>query len=201
MKILCVLQENEIRPVGDSKTKKIDVRVIAATSKILEDEIKMSAFRSDLYYRLNVLTIKLPPLRERPEDIPLLCEHFMEILNGRLSKNIRGISPSAMSALLKHDWPGNVRELENWIERAVVIAEHNILAPENFHFEAQGVAGVKQDESYEGYSIKAQKSVMEKRMIEKALRATGGNRAKASHLLEISHPSLLSKIKAYDIKL
>jgi len=199
VKILRVLQESEIRPVGDSKTKKIDVRVIAATSKILEDEIKMSAFRQDLYYRLNVLTIELPPLRERPEDIPLLCGHFIDTLNSKLGKNIKGISPSAMSVLLKHDWPGNVRELENFIERAVVIAEQPVLMPENFPSELESKAAEKADKVCEGYSIKAEQVILEKRLIEKALTATGGNRTKASRLLEISHPSLLSKIKAYDI--
>ncbi|MDQ1330709.1 MAG: Sigma-54-dependent Fis family transcriptional regulator, partial [Thermodesulfobacteriota bacterium] len=201
VKILRVLQESEIRPIGDSKTKKIDVRVIAATSKNLEDEIRTSAFRQDLYYRLNVLTVKLPPLRERPEDIPLLCKHFIDALNGKLGKNIKGISPTAMSLLLEHDWPGNVRELENFIERAVVIAEESELMPDNFPFEPGSKAAGKADKIYEGYSIKAEQAVLEKRLIEKALTATGGNRTKASQLLEISHPSLLSKIKTYDIKL
>ena len=201
VKILRVLQENEIRPVGDSKTKKIDVRVMAATSKYLEDEIKTSALRRDLYYRLNVITVKLPPLRERPEDIPLLCKHFIDALNDKLGKNIKEVSPSAMSLLLEYDWPGNVRELENFIERAVVIAEDPVLLPENFSFDPGSWAAEKADKVCEGYSIKAEQAILEKRLIEKALAATGGNRTKASHLLEISHPSLLTKLKAYNIKL
>lgn len=201
VKILRVLQESEIRPVGDSKTKKIDVRVIAATSKNLEDEIRISAFRQDLYYRLNVLTIKLPPLRERPEDIPLLCGHFINTLNIKLGKNIEGISPPAMSVLLKHDWPGNVRELENLLERAVVIAEDPVLVPENFPPGLGSNLAEEADKVSEGYSIKAEQIILEKRLIEKALTATGGNRTRASRLLEISHPSLLSKIKAYGINL
>ena len=117
VKLLRVLQENEIRAVGDSKTKKIDVRVIAATAKHLEDEVSKGTFREDLFFRLNVLPIKLPPLRDRPEDIPLLCQHFLDRFNIRLEKEIKGITPTAMSLLLKHSWPGNVRELENIIER------------------------------------------------------------------------------------
>lgn len=201
VKILRVLQENEIRPVGDSKTKTIDVRVIAATSKNLEEEIKTSAFRQDLYYRLNVLTIKIPPLKERTEDIPLLCEHFINSLNIKIGKDIKSISPAAMSLLLSHDWPGNVRELENIIERAVVLAEQPVLIPDNFPPELAIKKAGKADDNINGYSIKAAQSTIEKKLIEKALGATNGNRTKAAQLLEISHPSLLSKIKTYDIKL
>ncbi len=201
VKILRVLQESEIRPLGDSKTKKIDVRVIAATSKNLEEEIKTSAFRQDLYYRLNVLTIKIPPLRERTEDIPLLCEHFMNALNVKLRKDIKGISPSAMSILLEHEWPGNVRELENIIERAVVLAEEPVLIPDNFPSELATKKAVKTDTETEGFSLKAAQAAIEKKLIEKALEATNGNRTKAAQLLEISHPSLLTKIKIYNIKL
>lgn len=201
VKILRVLQENEIRAVGDSKTKKINVRVIAATSKNLEDEIKNSAFRPDLYYRLNVFAIKLPPLRERMEDVPFLCEHFINRLNVRFEKKIKGISPAAMALLLKRDWPGNVRELENIIERAVVLAEGPVLLPENFLPEPGMKSCIEYGDVFGGYSLKAAQIVIEKKLIEKALNSTGGNRTKAARLLEISHPSLLSKIKAYNIKL
>lgn len=201
VKILRVLQENEIRPIGDSKTKKIDVRVISATSKNLEEEIKTPAFRQDLYYRLNVLTVKIPPLRERAEDIPLLCDHFINALNIKLNNNIKGISPSAMSLLLEYEWPGNVRELENIIERAVVLAEQPILIPDNFPPELANKKANIKDNDIEGYSIKAAHIDVEKKLIQKALEATNGNRTKASQLLEISHPSLLSKMKVYDIKL
>lgn len=201
VKILRVLQENEIRPVGDSKIKKIDARVIAATSKNLEDEIKKSAFRQDLYYRLNVFAIKLPPLRERMEDVPFLCEHFINLLNVKFGKNIKEISSPAMALLLKHDWPGNVRELENIIERAFVLAEGTVLLPENF-LPGPGVKScIEQGDIYGGYSIKEAQISIEKKLIVKALNSTGGNKTKAAYLLEISHPSLLSKIKAYNIKL
>jgi len=200
VKLLRVLQENEIRPVGDSKTMQIDVRVIAATAKNLEEEVRKGMFREDLFYRLNVLPIKLPPLRDRPEDIPLLSQHFIDRFSISLDKEIKGITSAAMSILLKHSWPGNVRELENVIERAVVLAEETNLVPENFPSDL-GKESVtdKMDDSLEEYSLKTAQKVLEKRLITRALEATGGNRTRAARLLEISHPSLLSKIKTYNI--
>ena len=200
VKILRVLQENEIRPLGESKTKRIDARVIAATSRILENDVKKGDFREDLFYRLNVLHIKLPPLRERYEDIPLLCQHFIDKFNIRLEKDIRGIAPAAMSLLLKHQWPGNVRELENVIERAAVLSEEIILQPDNFPIEPVIPSESEiLDGIIEGYSLKTAQKNLEKNLITRALEATGGNRTKAARLLEISHPSLLSKIKIYNI--
>jgi two-component system response regulator AtoC len=202
VKLLRVLQENEIRVVGDSKTKKIDVRVIVATSKNLRDEVRKGTFREDLFFRLNVLPITLPPLRERPEDIPLLSQHFIDRFNISLDKEIKGITPAAMSLLLKHNWPGNVRELENVIERGVVLAEDSILLPENFPFELGEESKMgKMDDWFDGYSLKSAQKILEKKLITKALKTTNGNRTQAARILEISHPSLLSKIKAYDINL
>ncbi len=201
VKLLRVLQDKEIRPIGDAKTRKVDARVIAATSKNLEDEVKKGTFREDLFYRINVMSIKLPPLRERTEDIPLLTRLFVDRFNQKIRRDIQEISPSTMSLLLKHDWPGNVRELENVIERAVILSEKKILLPENLP-EALGTkSGNKRiDDFFEGFSLKTARKTMEKRLISRALDATGGNRTKAARLLEISHPSLLSKMKAYDIK-
>jgi len=202
VKLLRVLQENEIRPVGDSKTKKIDVRVIAATSKNLEDEAKNGTFREDLFFRLNVMPIQLPPLKDRPEDIPILSQHFINRFNISLEKNIKGITPAAMSILLKYHWPGNVRELGNVIERAAVLAEETILVPENFPLDlGESSEREKMEDFFDGHSLKAAQKIMEKRLITKALQATNGNRTKAARILEISHPSLLSKIKVYDINL
>jgi two-component system response regulator AtoC len=202
VKLLRVLQENEIRPVGDSKTKKIDVRVIAATSKNLEDEAKNGSFREDLFFRLNVMPIQLPLLKDRPEDIPILSQHFINRFNVSLEKNIRGITPSAMSILLKYHWPGNVRELGNVIERAVVLAEESILVQENFSLDlGEDQEREKVEEFFDGHSLKAAQKILEKRLITKALKATNGNRTQAARILEISHPSLLSKIKTYDINL
>lgn len=202
VKLLRVLQENEIRAVGDSKTKKINVRIIAATAKNLENEVKKGAFRDDLFFRLNVVPIKLPPLRDRPEDIPILTQYFIDRFNISLNKRIRGITPAATSILLRHSWPGNVRELENIIERAAVLAEDSILVPENFPPGlGKDSSGERMDGLFEGYSLKAAQKIIEKNLIIKALEATNGNRTKAAKILEISHPSLLSKIKAYNINL
>jgi two-component system response regulator AtoC len=199
---LRALQENEIRMIGDSKSTEIDVRIIAATAKDLEAEVKKGTFREDLFYRLNVLTIKIPPLCDRPEDIPLLCDHFVERFNGTLNKKIKGIAPAAMSLLLEYHWPGNVRELENAIERAMVLSEEALLLPEHFPPEFGQRFGANQlNDVFNGYSLKAAQKLMEKNLITSALTHTGGNRTQAARLLEISHPSLLSKIKSYNIDL
>jgi len=202
VKLLRVLQESEVRPVGDPKTHKVDVRVITATAKNLEAEMRKGTFREDLFYRLNVMQIHLPPLRERTEDIPPLCQLFIERFNGELKKRIASISPGAMSRLMKHPWPGNVRELENVIQRAVVLAEQDALLPE--HLPGSVVTGLENghlDTLFEGFSLKEAQRSLEKKLIVKALTETGGNRTRAARLLEISHPSLLSKIKAYGIDL
>jgi two-component system response regulator AtoC len=202
VKLLRALQENEIRMIGDSKSTEIDVRIIAATAKDLEAEVKKGTFREDLFYRLNVLTIKIPPLCDRPEDIPLLCDHFVERFNGTLNKKIKGIAPAAMSLLLEYHWPGNVRELENAIERAMVLSEEALLLPEHFPPEFGQRFGANQlNDVFNGYSLKAAQKLMEKNLITSALTHTGGNRTQAARLLEISHPSLLSKIKSYNIDL
>ncbi len=202
VKLLRVLQENEVRPVGDSKSLQLDVRFIAATSKNLEEEVKKGGFREDLYYRLNVITVKIPPLRERTEDIPLLCKHFISRFNEILAKDISGLAPDAMSRLLEYDWPGNVRQLENVIERAMVIADDSLLLPEHFAAELMNQGGrIGTGTVFEGLSLKDAQKVVEEKLISQALAETGGNRTRAAKLLEISHPSLLTKIKAYGIDL
>lgn len=202
VKLLRALQEREIRPVGDSTTRKVDVRVIAATARSLEEEVRNGAFREDLYYRLNVLSIKLPPLRERTEDVPLLCRHFIRKLNLRLNREVTEIAPAAMSLLLRHPWAGNVRELENAIERAMVLSEGSIIQPESFPPELRkDRASETIDGFYSGFSLKEGRKALEKALIIRALEEKKGNRTQAAKLLEISHPSLLSKIKTYKIDL
>ena len=200
VKLLRVLQENEIRPVGDSRHTRVDVRVIAATAKDLFEAVARGSFREDLYYRLNVLTITLPPLRERPEDIPHLCRHFIERFNAKMGKRVEGIAPAAMQVLLEHSWPGNVRELENALERAVLLAEGALLGVEHL---PPALPACRQGRSgpavLEGLSLKAAQRAVESKLIREALEKTRGNRSRAARLLEISHPSLLSKIKAYQI--
>jgi two-component system, NtrC family, response regulator AtoC len=202
VKLLRVLQEGEIRPLGASVSHPIDTRVIAATSKNLEEEIQKGAFREDLYYRLNVMPIFLPPLVERSEDIPLLCRFFVDRYSRKFGKAIDAVSSAAMSLLLNYHWPGNVRELENMIERAVVLAEERDLKPENFPakltFSPEDDIN-RSDDDYTGFSMKAGKIKMERILIRKALAKTAGNKSQAARLLEISHPSLLSKMKLYKI--
>ncbi len=200
-KLLRVLQESEIRPVGGGQSRAVDIRVIAATSKDLEKEMASGHFREDLFYRLNVVPITLPPLRHRPEDIPLLCKFFINRFNKSLGSSIMNISSAAMTGLMQHDWPGNIRELENAIERAIVLADGSTLELENFVFGKGGASNPDPTGSgYDGFSLKAAKAELEDKMIRKALTATGGNRTHAANMLEISHPSLLSKIKLYGIE-
>ena len=202
VKLLRVLQEKKIRPVGESKEQEIDVRVIAATARKLENEVKKGRFREDLFYRINVLRIRIPPLRDCIEDIPALVQHFIDLFNVKYDRSIKGVAQDALSLLFTYHWPGNVRELENMIERAVVLAEGDTLTFEAFQskwMKGHRVDGI--EHLFNGYSLKTAKKIMEKRMITKALKATEGNRTRASRMLEISHPSLLSKIKRYNIPL
>jgi formate hydrogenlyase transcriptional activator len=128
-KLLRVLQEQEFERLGSTRTHRVDVRLVAATNRNLEDMVKRSQFRSDLYYRLNVFPISLPPLRARHEDIPALVEHFVEIYARRMDKQIEHIPPETMSALTSYQWPGNIRELQNFIERSVILSSGNVLCP------------------------------------------------------------------------
>ena len=201
VKLLRILQEEEVRRLGDNKSIKVDVRIIAATLKNLSQEVEKGDFRADLFYRLNVLPIDIPPLRERKEDIPLLVDHFIQKYNGKLGTNIQGITKDALNELLKCNWSGNVRELENTLERAMVLGEsdriENVDVPPKIG-EAEEFAGasIPHDE----LSIKKTSQVIERHLITKALKKTSGNRTQAAKLLEISHRALLYKIKEYAIK-
>ncbi len=201
VKLLRVLQEDEIRRVGDTKPIKVDVRIIAASIRDLADEVKMGRFREDLFYRLNVLNIHLPPLRERKEDIPLLVNHFIEKFNKKIGKNIKGITSEAMKMLMDYEWKGNVRELENVIERAVILADGECISTEHLpegimKAVTEPVVSITEGE----FSIKKASSALEKELIKRALQYTGGNRTKAAKLLEISHKALLYKMQGYGIK-
>jgi two-component system response regulator AtoC len=202
VKLLRVLQENEIRLVGSTRTQKIDARVIAATSRNLEKMVAHNSFREDLFYRLNVLPVEMPPLRDRIEDIPLLCRHFIYKLNKALGRQVKAIAPDAMSQLLEYHWPGNVRELENAIERAMVLSDSDTLEQDSFSLNGvRKTSSPSLDRIFKGYSLKKAQKQLEEEMITRALRSTNGNRTHAAKLLEISHPSLLSKMKAYRIDL
>jgi len=200
VKLLRVLQEEEITPLGSTGIKKVDVRVIAATSKDLAEEIKKGQFREDLYYRINVVNIFLPPLRERVEDIPLLTENFVSLFNTKLKKNITGISSKVMEQFMTYPWPGNVRELENVIERAILLAPGNTLEMSDLPPTLNPDLSPTSALTPEGISsIKEASRIVEKELIERALSKTGGNRTKSAKILEISRPILISKIKEYQL--
>jgi two-component system response regulator AtoC len=201
VKLLRVLQDGEIRRIGESKPIQIDVRIVAATVKDLPKEVNEGRFREDLFYRLNVLPLHIPPLRERKEDIPLLIQHFIRKYNQAMGKNIKEVDRKAMEALMNYKWFGNVRELENTIERAIVLSEKNHIESENLPIEIQNFREEVQSETFpdEEYSIKKASKVLEINLIKKALRKTKGNHTHAARLLEISHRALLYKIKEYGI--
>ena len=195
------MQEGELRKVGDTRQIKVDVRIIAATAKDLVKEVRRHTFREDLFYRLNVIQINLPPLRERREDIPLLINNFVKRYNRKHHLMVKGITPNALQVLLENDWPGNVRELENVIERSVVLAEKNRIEVSVLPAEIRKETRVNnQVENNEGYSLKKMSRIMEEQLIRKALDKTQGNRTHAARLLEISHPALLSKMKGFGIQ-
>lgn len=201
VKLLRTLQEGEVRKVGDTKQIKLDVRIIAATSKNLGQEVRNNSFREDLFYRLNVIQIDLPPLRERREDIPLLINHFLNRYNEKHHLKAKNISSAALNILVEYDWQGNIRELENAIERAVILSEGSrievsALPPDIRKLKAPREKEMVNDE----YSIKRIHLIMEEQLIKKALDKTQGNRTRAARLLEISHPSLLSKMKEFRIR-
>jgi two-component system response regulator AtoC len=199
VKLLRVLQEEEITPLGATTPRKIDVRVIAATSRDIEKDVKESRFREDLFYRINVMTIHLPPLRERRGDIPLLVGHFIDLFNKKLDKDIEGLSSQAMSLLIGHRWSGNIRELENVIERAIILAKDRLITPSELpsSITLEGQMHVPVPEH--SLSIKKSTRDLEKVLIYKALQLTKGNRTKAAEILEISRPILIAKIKEYGL--
>lgn len=202
-KLLRALQEHEIERVGGNETIPVDIRVIVATNENLEKKIKEKTFREDLYYRLKVIEIKTPALREIKEDIPVMIKAMIEKLNPMLGKDIKDVNPDAMKKLMEYHWPGNIRELKNSVERAMNYAEESNLRLGDFNF-----GGL---ESHQQYSIKTIKGKenpiedmrreIEKKMIVEAIEYCSGNKSKAAELLKISRTLLHQKIKRLDIKL
>jgi two-component system response regulator HydG len=193
-KILRVLQEREFEAVGGTKTIKVDVRIIAATNKDLADEVKRGKFREDLYYRLNVVPITIPPLRERTEDIPLLAEHFLRIYSEKNKRNITGFGPGVMDAFIAYSWPGNVRELENIVERTVIMSREDTITLKDLPPVFAGPQG-DGDRTPPPTSLRD----VERETILKTLRQTGGNRTHAAQILGITRKTLQNKIKEYDL--
>jgi two-component system response regulator AtoC len=200
VKLLRVLEDEKIRRVGESRDLQVDVRIITATHRDLQAETKAGRFREDLFYRLNVLPIHCPPLRERRDDIPLLIDHFVAKNNTRLGTSIRGLDTETRRLLYEYAWPGNVRELENTIERAMVLSEgEQIIAadlPERIR-EARDPVQVQLASGE--LSVKKTTRIIEEILIRRALQKTKGNRTRAAEVLEISHRALLYKIKDYQI--
>jgi DNA-binding NtrC family response regulator len=198
-KLLRIIQEQTFEPVGSTKTLQVDVRVIAATHQDLRKLIEEKKFRMDLYYRLNVIQIQLPPLRERVEDIPFLCEHFLETFNKRLRGDILGFDDEAMNYLKGYSWPGNVRELENLIERLVILKGEGTIGLDDIqdrHMD-QGPELSSPNVSLpsEGICFRTAVSRFENELITQALQRTHGNKNKAADLLRLNRTTLVEKIK------
>ena len=200
-KLLRFLEGGEVRRVGDERNRHVDVRLIAATAKSLESAVKQKEFRDDLYYRLNVVHIHIPPLRERPEDVPALVAHFAQSTAQRLNRPV-SITPKALAMLTAHHWPGNVRELRNAIERAAVLSETGRLDCGDFGLLASApIDGTTFDLNGNGneMALKPQVEALEKAAISRGLAAAGGNRREAAKMLGVSLRTLFYKLRRYDL--
>ncbi|HZE21694.1 MAG TPA: sigma-54 dependent transcriptional regulator [Desulfobaccales bacterium] len=193
-KLLRAVEERKISKVGSHRVITVDVRIVAATNKDLTQAIKDGAFREDLFYRLNVVLIQMPPLRERKNDIPLLAQHFLEKYNTRLGKDIRGLSPDALELMLRHDWPGNVRELENTMERLVVLSSGPYLEPADLVF--AGTILTPGREASSGMSLRD----LEREHIIQMLQRYDGHRSETARALGIDRKTLREKLKRYNIE-
>ncbi len=203
-KLLRVLEEREVERIGDNKTIPIDVRILCSTNRNLKDMVKEGKFREDLYYRINVIELTLPPLRKRPDDLKELIDFFIEKYNNYYGLGIAGIDNRVVEELEKYDWPGNVRELENAIKGACVIRASGILEFENFEsFEKDSVTEVDSITSFspDFYSLDDIKEEVEKKYITKVLLKTNGNKSHAAKILDIDRTYLYTKLKKYNIKI
>lgn len=204
VKLLRFLQEGEIRKVGDTRTMKVDVRVIAATARNMNEAVQQGAFRKDLFYRLNVVPIHLPPLRERREDVALLIRHFLKKYTQEMGKEIHNIAPEVMKLLLEYEWKGNVRELENILERAIVMTEGDTISTEYlpeelFGTHTQIILKIPESRILLKDVLKEVNEISERILISRALKQTGNNRTQAAKLLQISHRALMYKLKEYQL--
>jgi transcriptional regulator with PAS, ATPase and Fis domain len=201
-KLLRVIQEGEVRPVGGVKTKKVDVRVLSASNKDLKLAVQEGQFREDLFFRINVLTVRLPPLRERTDDIPLLAARFIRGFNKSLHKQAERFSGNAMAVLCRYQWPGNVRQLENVVERCLTLIDagekviRTELLPDEFvHEDSQITGGI----SLSGH-LSAAVEELERQMVSRALKNSNGNRTKAAENLGLSRRGLINKIERYELE-
>jgi DNA-binding NtrC family response regulator len=191
-KLLRVLQEGDFIPVGDTRGKTVDIRFLAATNKDLEEEVRQKRFREDLYFRLNVISLYLPPLRERAEDIELLARHFLKKYAARMKREITDFAPQAMQLLRSYAWPGNVRELENAIERAVILTRGNLITPETLPVWRHTTPVVEQPKQAERLVTL---ETVEREHILHVLKASGNNKSKAAKVLDIARRTLDRKLE------
>jgi two-component system response regulator HydG len=197
-KLLRVLQEQEIQRVGGQETIRVDARVVAASNRVLEEAVKAGAFREDLYYRLNVVTLHVPPLRDRREDIPLLAEHFVAKYAAKNRRQVAGITPRCMDLLRHYPWPGNVRELENAMERGVILMRGDYLDETSLPLTVQRWAGDGGASAIT--SVPSSLEEAEKQVIAKTLSETDGNKSEAARRLNITRKTLLSKLHKYGLQ-
>lgn len=197
VKLLRVLQEQEYEPLGSEKSLKSEARILCATNRDLSREVREGRFREDLFYRINVVRIEIPPLRRRQEDIPLLVQHFIEKFNHLQGRNIEGVSPEVLTLLMAYEWPGNVRQLENVVERAFVLCRGNWLEVEQLPEEIRGGTG---GDSQSGQAIEAVRQAVEKQAIEKSLKRNGYNRLATARELGIHKTTLYRKMKKWGIE-
>jgi two-component system response regulator AtoC len=194
-KLLRVLQEGEVRPVGETRATKVNARIVVATARDLREEVAQRRFREDLFYRLNVVEIHIPPLRERPEDIPVLADHFIRCLAAQEGRRSPLLARDAVAALKRHPWPGNARELKNFMEKTMIFCRGEEINAASLPWDARG----ESREVDTGYSLKKAARRMEKEYIRRALAATGGNRTLAARLLEISLRALHYKLAEHGL--
>jgi DNA-binding NtrC family response regulator len=204
VKVLRVLQEQRFEPVGSTSTHQVDVRIIAATNQDLEKAVAERRFREDLFYRLNVIPVRIPPLRERPGDVPMLANHFIEKFGSLANRTVRTVSAAALEKLMSYEWPGNVRELENLIERMVVLKKDEVIDIPDLPPKIAGAARAALSGPFEvgpveipdnGIPFKRAVADFEARLIAVALKKTGGNKNKAASLLHLNRTTLVEKIK------
>jgi two-component system response regulator PilR (NtrC family) len=202
VKLLRVLQERKVRGIGETEESSIDVRVLAATNRQVEEDVKAGTFRQDLYYRLNVIRVALPPLRERREDVPELARHFLERCSHEHGKAVRAFSPDALRALDAYDFPGNVRELENIVERAVTLSDGPLMGASVLPPEIAGVRrspGAELHVTDEGIALEATLDAIEKRLLVEALEKTGGKKKRAGELLGLTFRSLRYRLQKHGL--
>jgi transcriptional regulator with PAS, ATPase and Fis domain len=203
-KLLRFLEEKVIRRVGGSKDIDVNVRIVAATNRDLDQAVRDGRFREDLYYRLKVIPVEMPPLRERPGDIPLLVTHFVELFNAEFRKNTRGFTPEALKCCAQYYWPGNVRELRNVVERAMILENKEFLGSEDLppaireEVTKEAAEGAGDGSSAGGFALPDEGCglrQMEEQMVRRALEKTNGNQSRAAQLLGISRDSLRYKMR------